>query len=183
LSRARLWSARGRAEDLIAKLRGFIYRALRRLLRSVTLDIVNNDIRVWGDPARVQVSRSARMVNTLFNTSSGRIVVGDYTFTGHNVSLITGTHDYESLLEKRMTGIPHSGRDIIIGDGVWIGSNAVVLGPCTIGDHAVIGAGAVVLPGSEIPACAVAVGVPARPVKSVASCGRGREGGDAAGIG
>lgn len=48
----------------------------------------------------------------------------------------------------------------VIGGHVDIGPGARVLGPVTIGDHAVIGANAVVL--KDVPAGAVAVGVPAR---------------------
>ena len=106
-------------------------------------------------------------MNTLFNTSSGYIEVGEYSFTGHNVSLITGTHNYDSLLDKRMVDIAATGRDIIIGKGVWIGSSAIILGPCTIGDHSVIGAGSVVLPGSNIPRGAIAVGNPAKVIRVI----------------
>jgi serine O-acetyltransferase len=48
----------------------------------------------------------------------------------------------------------------VIGNDVVIGSGAKVLGGITVGDHAKIGANAVVL--RDVPAYAVAVGVPAR---------------------
>lgn len=104
------------------------------------------------------------MVNTLFNTSSGNIVIGDYTFTGHNASIITGTHCYEKFLAERM-GFPITGGDIKIGKGVWIGTNAVILGPCKIGDHAVVAAGSVVTPNSKIEPGVIVAGIPARIVK------------------
>ncbi len=47
-----------------------------------------------------------------------------------------------------------------IGNYVDIGAGAKVLGPITIGDHAVIGANAVVL--DDVPSHAIAVGIPAR---------------------
>ncbi|MES1195332.1 MAG: acyltransferase, partial [Steroidobacter sp.] len=119
----------------------------------------------WGDPQRVQVASSARMNNTLFNVSSGDIHVGDFTFAGHNVSLITGTHDMQQRLQQRMTAVPHAGRDIRIGQGVWIGSNAIVLGPCRIGDHAVIAAGSLVR--GDVPENAVVAGVPARVIRQL----------------
>ncbi|MBL7956618.1 MAG: serine acetyltransferase, partial [Flavobacteriales bacterium] len=46
------------------------------------------------------------------------------------------------------------------GDRVDIGANAVVIGPITIGDDALIGAGAVVV--KDVPPNCVAVGNPAR---------------------
>jgi Bacterial transferase hexapeptide (six repeats) len=131
--------------------------------------IINTEIRIFGDRERLHLAPTAEMVNTLFNLSSGEIFVGDYSFTGHHVSLITGTHDYHAVLADRLTAVPESGRDITIGQGVWIGSNAVILGPCTIGDHAVIAAGAVVTAGSQIPAGTIVAGIPAKVIKQLPS--------------
>jgi acetyltransferase-like isoleucine patch superfamily enzyme len=47
---------------------------------------------------------------------------------------------------------------------VWIGANCTILGGVKIGDQAVIGAGAVVT--KDIPPFSVAVGVPARVVRT-----------------
>lgn len=54
----------------------------------------------------------------------------------------------------------HIAAPIEIGDGVWIGARAMVLGGVTIGAHAVIAAGSVVT--RDIPANAVAAGIPAK---------------------
>ncbi len=48
----------------------------------------------------------------------------------------------------------------MIGNRVDIGTGAKILGPIIIGDGAVIGANAVVV--NDVPAGAVAVGIPAR---------------------
>ena len=54
---------------------------------------------------------------------------------------------------------------IRIGKGVWIGANATVLAGVTIGDHAVVAAGAVVT--KDVPARAIVGGVPARFIKYI----------------
>jgi acetyltransferase-like isoleucine patch superfamily enzyme len=51
---------------------------------------------------------------------------------------------------------------VVIGDRVWLGTRAVVLKGVTIGDGAVVAAGAVVT--RDVPAGAVVAGVPARVV-------------------
>jgi serine O-acetyltransferase len=63
-------------------------------------------------------------------------------------------------------------RGPVIGDDVWIGANAAVMGGVKVGDGARIGANAVVL--RDVPPGATAVGVPARvivPAESAASGG------------
>lgn len=79
--------------------------------------------------------------------------IGSHCHIGQNVT-IGGTSGLE--------GVP------VIGDRVFIGAGATVLGPIEIGDEVTIGAGAVVT--KSIPANSVAVGVPARVVKTGAAC-------------
>jgi chloramphenicol O-acetyltransferase type B len=64
---------------------------------------------------------------------------------------------------KGIEGHPKQTGDIVIGNDVWIGANAVLLGGITIGDGAVIGANAVV--SRDIPPYSIAVGNPARVIK------------------
>ena len=52
----------------------------------------------------------------------------------------------------------------VLGDNVMVGAGAVILGNCHIGENSSIGANAVVL--SDIPANSVAVGVPAKVIKT-----------------
>lgn len=57
-----------------------------------------------------------------------------------------------------------SSKPITIGKHVWIGTNAIILKGVTIGDGAVVGAGSVVT--KDVPAACVAVGNPARVIKT-----------------
>jgi acetyltransferase-like isoleucine patch superfamily enzyme len=152
---------------VIKKIRSLAGKLLIPIVRPLITEVIISDIRVYGDRARLKISPKTDLLNTLFNTVSGFIEIGDYSFTGHNVCLLTGTHNYESLLDERMEDVPSNGRDIIIGKGVWIGSNAVILGPCVIGDHSVVGAGSVVLSGSNIPKGSVVAGVPAKVIRTI----------------
>lgn len=101
-----------------------------------------------------------------FNTRSGAIRVGHNTLFGEDVKVLTGMH--MGLAQSRALGVslhhvPESGRDITIGEGCYVGSGAILIGPLTIGDYAVIGAGSVVT--RDVPAHAFAAGVPAKLVK------------------
>lgn len=59
----------------------------------------------------------------------------------------------------------HVGAPIVIGNEVWIGVNAVVLPGVTIGEGAVVAAGAVVT--KDVPPWSVVAGVPARVIKQI----------------
>ena len=52
---------------------------------------------------------------------------------------------------------------IHIGNDVWIGTRAIILSGVTVGDHSVVGAGAVVT--KDVPPYAVVGGVPAKILK------------------
>lgn len=122
--------------------------------------------RCWGPPQRIVLGRNVHTANTLFNTMSGMIRIGDDTFFGHNASVLTGTHDFRKRRQARHAAIPDLGRDIVIGKGVWICSNVTILGPCTIGDDAVIAAGSLVL-GGELAGGYIHAGTPAKPIKPI----------------
>jgi serine O-acetyltransferase len=84
------------------------------------------------------------------------IIIGETTEIGDDVLIYKGVVLGGTSLDKGK-------RHPTIGDGVVIGSNAVILGPITIGDCARIGSGAVVI--KPVPTDSTAVGVPARIVR------------------
>lgn len=90
----------------------------------------------------------------------GGVRIGDGCQIGHNVVFATLNH----FLEPEKRKMTHSA-PIVLGKNVWVGSNATILQGVTIGDNAVIGAGAVVT--GDIPANTVAAGVPAKVVKHI----------------
>lgn len=85
----------------------------------------------------------------------GGIYVDDDALIGHNVVLATLNHAMSP--NDRATMIP---APIHIGKRVWIGANATVLLGVTIGDGAIVAAGAVVT--RDVPENTVVGGVPAR---------------------
>lgn len=122
---------------------------------------------IWGEKNRIHISPLAAVFTCFFNTNSGNIYVGDYTFAGSNVSILAGSHDMLLKDLPRRDSEIKSGCDIIIGKGVWLASGCTILGPCNIGDNAVIAAGAVVVPGTVVPANTVYAGVPAEMIKEL----------------
>jgi acetyltransferase-like isoleucine patch superfamily enzyme len=142
-------------------------RVRRRLLEGPLGEFARDAARryplTFGDPDRVHVGREVHLNDAMLNVSSGEIRIGDHTFLGHHVSLLAGTHDVAVRGAERKHAVPPTGCDITIGAGVWIASNATVLGPCTIGDDAVVAAGALVT--DDVPARGIVAGVPARLIR------------------
>ena len=90
------------------------------------------------------------------------IVIGDDVQIATHVQLLTATHPLDAA--RRRAGW-ESGKPIAIGDGVWLGGGVIVLPGVTIGEEAVVGAGAVVT--RDVPPRTLVVGNPARVIRDL----------------
>lgn len=139
---------------------------VRELLGELTGTPVDETVTVF-PPFRADLGKNIRIGKRVFINSGcafqdqGGVRIGDDCLIGHNVVLATLDHDMDPRRRADMHPAP-----VVIGDNVWIGSNATVLAGVTIGDNAVVAAASVVT--RDVPANAVVVGSPARVVRSVA---------------
>lgn len=90
----------------------------------------------------------------------GGIEIGDGCLIGHQVVFATINHDLDPEKRGDMTFAP-----IKLGKDVWVGAHATILSGVTVGDGAVIAAGALV--NKDVPARAVVGGVPAKIIKYI----------------
>ena len=106
--------------------------------------------------------------NTFINSFSvlyghGGLTIGDDCIFATGLIVVPANHDFTNPNQLiRLQGETKEG--IAIGSNVWIGARVTILDGVTIGDGSVIGAGAVVT--GDIPPMSVAVGIPARVIKS-----------------
>jgi len=114
----------------------------------------NPQILTWGEDSNLEIGAFC---------SIGR---GVMIFLGgeHRTDWVT-TYPFNILWEsaRNIKGHPKTKGDVIIGNDVWIGYNAVILSGVSIGDGSVIGTDAVVT--TDIPPYAIAAGNPARVLK------------------
>lgn len=89
---------------------------------------------------------------------SGGVTIGNGTRISTNCSISSVTHSIPRLDPNEKILKPVS-----IGQRVWIGMGAVILPGVTIGDFAVVAAGAVVT--KDVETCTVVAGVPARVIR------------------
>ena len=90
----------------------------------------------------------------------GGITIEDDVLIGPKVSLVTENHPLDPEQRKGLIGEP-----IHIKKNAWIGANATILPGVTIGENAVVAAGAVV--SKDVPDNTIVGGIPAKFIKNV----------------
>ncbi len=123
--------------------------------------VVNGPIFI-GNPAGTSLGDDVCINPHLGVHGAGRLTIGSHVHFGQNVEIHTENHNY-----NRPTALPYDptriAKDVVIGDSVWLCSHAIIVPGVTIGEGAVIGAGAVVT--KDVPPLAVVGGSPATVVR------------------
>lgn len=125
------------------------------------------------EPTRITVGRHTygRLNISVFDHSNEKILtIGSFCSIAGNVQFICGGNHYQNRflnfpIEKKFFDKTEalSKGEIVIGDDVWIGTNALILSGVTVGQGAIIAAGAVV--SKDVPAYSVVAGIPAKVIK------------------
>lgn len=125
--------------------------------------LINHHVVIHSPAAPVTVGEHSQVnFNTVIFGGSG-VTIGDRVMIGPNCTIASGDHDYDQTEQPmRFAGALTDG-PIVIEDDAWLGASVVVTDGVTIGRGAVVGAGAVVT--KDIPAMAIAAGVPARVIR------------------
>ena len=116
----------------------------------------------------IQIGNGCTIRNRCHITAIKRIQIGDNLLTGNDVLISDNNHGQtvkDDLMIRPQDRPIHSKGEIIIGNNVWIGEKAVVLGNVKIGDGAIIAANSVVT--HDVPAYSIAAGVPAKIIKQI----------------
>ncbi|WP_272960320.1 DapH/DapD/GlmU-related protein [Barnesiella viscericola] len=133
---------------------------IRELLAQLTGQPVPDTVRVF-PPLYADFGKNIHLGENVFINDCchfqdhGGITLGDGCQIGHGVVFATLNHGLAP--EDRQTTYP---APIVLGRNVWVGANATILQGVTIGDNAVVAAGAVVT--KDVAANTVVGGVPAR---------------------
>ncbi|MGY1602244.1 sugar O-acetyltransferase [Geodermatophilus sp. SYSU D00815] len=161
--------ASARALDLAAAYNGTSVRQrpLRRRLLEELLGAIGEGTEIR-PPLQVDLGGNIRFGARCFANFGlvaldvAPITVGDDVQIGPNVQLLTPTHPVAPEPRRAKWEAAES---ITIGDNVWLGGGVIVLPGVTIGENTVVGAGSVVT--RDLPANVVAVGNPARVVRTI----------------
>ena len=106
---------------------------------------------------KVKIGKNVVILNGFQCMSAGGLTIEDGTMISLNCTIATNNHDF---YERHIITC----KPVHIKKNVWIGGvNVTILSGVTIGENAVVGAGAVVT--KDVPDNAVVVGNPARVIK------------------
>ena len=111
-----------------------------------------------GSEGKVDIGNFCTVVGAIFSTN-GSVSIGDYTFIAHEV--VIADHFAASPMDDRQPQRDRSMK-MVIGENVWIGARAILLGSIEIGEGAIIGAAATVT--TNVPPYTIFRGNPARQV-------------------
>lgn len=125
--------------------------------------LVGDDCKIMADGqgARVRIGDLLACNMNVFICAAAHetIEIGNDVLIGPNVVIRSGNHSFDTFdLPMQQQESRHG--TIRIGNDVWLGANVVVAADVTIGDHAVVGAGAVVV--KDVEPCTIVGGVPAK---------------------
>lgn len=109
---------------------------------------------VIGDDTRVGIH----------NTIIGPVTIGSHVNLAQGITVTALNHNFDDS-DKRIDEQGVSTSQVVIGDDVWIGANAVVLPGVTIGTHSIVAAGAVVT--KDVPPHSLVAGVPTKIIKKI----------------
>ncbi|MEX2805382.1 sugar O-acetyltransferase [Streptococcus sp. H31] len=132
--------------DLYAELLGGYLSATSHIMSPSQIDFGKN----------VHLGDRVFINHNLTLMSIGGVSIGDGTFIGPNVSIVTDNHDLEDILVLRC-------QPVKVGQKVWIGEGVKIMPGVSIGDGAVLASGAVVT--KDVPDYAIVGGNPAKLIR------------------
>ncbi len=111
-------------------------------------------------PEKMELGSYVGIGENCFIKALGTVRIGDFTQIGAGCIFTAGDHEIGGLYADNNQYAP-----TVLGENVWIGSGAIILAGVTIGDHAIVAAGAVVT--KDVAPRTIVGGVPAKVIKEV----------------
>lgn len=120
----------------------------------------NSYLNAFGEFGSINIGERTHLDQFCVLYGQGGLSIGASCAIACGVTIYTQSNQYAADPCTNIIDQPVKYAEVVIGDDVWIGARAVILPGVTIGDHAVVGAGAVV--NRDVESWAIVGGVPAK---------------------
>lgn len=128
--------------------------------------IVRPYAQIWSGGGTVRIGAGSEIGERCRISIANSLNIGEKVLLSPNVYITDCDHEYRNISVPIIDqGIVQKGQTVSIGEGSYIGINAVIVGNVNIGKHCVIGANSVVT--KDVPDYCVAVGSPAVVIKEM----------------
>jgi acetyltransferase-like isoleucine patch superfamily enzyme len=146
---------------------GAVIKERGRVLIEPGVTIGRDSVIVAGDPAAlVEIGSGTKVNRRCFITAKRHVKIGAHVLFSNNVFICDHLHAFDDTDTPVMRQGATAPQPVEVGEGTWLGINVAVMPGVRIGRHCVIGANSVVT--DDVPDYAIAVGAPARVVRSLA---------------
>jgi maltose O-acetyltransferase len=149
---------------LLVRLAGarIVFRPLRFLIyRAAGVRLKQSNIAaglfLGGPPSNLTIGHGTSINVDCFFDCLGKVTLGRGVMVGMGVTIVTSDHPVGA--DGQPEGLP-VGRDVVIEDGAWLGARSMILPGVTVGEGAIVSAGAVVT--RDCRPLSIYAGVPAR---------------------
>lgn len=108
------------------------------------------------------IGNNVGIAQNCFIQVRGKVIIGNNVIFGPNVSILSEDHNFDNP-DLPVSAQGETRKGVIIKDGVWLGTRAVILDGVTVGANSIVAAGSIVT--KDVPPFAIVGGVPARLIK------------------
>lgn len=145
-------------DKIFVKIRTYYYSKMMGVFGDKTLVAG----RIYADPPEnIFVGKQAIINEGVYLNAKGKIIIGDNVHISSFVIINTGMLDIKQDPKSRN----HLVKDVVVEDGVWIASGAIINPGVKIGKNSVVAAGAVVT--RDVPENCLVGGAPAKLIKTL----------------
>jgi len=156
----RIFTSQAWEHLLIRIRREYSYDYWKRRLQFLGDDVLFYKYIVIHSPEKVSIKLHSRIGDYVLIWGGGGVEIGEGVLIAAHSVITSEGHDpnADSFRNSSLSG------KVTIGDNVWLGAGVYVMPGVTIGENCIVGAGSIVT--KDIPANSVAIGNPAKVIKS-----------------
>jgi acetyltransferase-like isoleucine patch superfamily enzyme len=140
---------------LVARFQSFIAQLKALRISKITNQQLNFipqggfDFEILGPLNKFRIAPTSHIKSGTYIECSGGVEIGSYCHVGRGLTIFSSNHNWRTT-----ACLPYDDvsilKPVLIGNGVWIGANVTILPGVSIGDAAIIAAGAVVADDVEL---------------------------------